>query len=736
MPGSQFGRRGANKAFVRINQVPSGDTYRVNSNTLYSNLLNTWIHLAATYDGATLKLYVNGVLENQLATTVVINQNTLPLAIGAEVNGSGGATRWLQGAMDDARVYNRALTDAEVLALLGHTITATAGANGSISPSGAVTVAHGGNQTFTITPNGGYSVANVLVDGASAGPVTAYAFTNVTANHTITATFTGANSAPNQPALNAPPDGGTGVSTSPTLDVTVSDPDSNPLTVTYYGRPVTGSDFSIVVLPDTQNYPARLNGGDETIFQAQTGWVVTNHAARNVAFVSHVGDCVNTANVTIEWDRAVTAMAALENPATTGLPYGIPYHVGVGNHDEWPNGDPTGTAIYGGYFGASRFAGRSYYGGHYDANNANHYVLFSASGLDFIAISIEYGATSVAGTLNWASDQLASNPNRRGIVISHELIGTGNPASFSGGGQAIYDALKANPNLFLMLCGHVPGEGRRSDTYNGHTVYTVLADYQGEAHGGDGWMRIMTFQPAQDQIQVATYSPTLDQYRTGASSQFSLGYDMSSPQAWQQIGANTNVPSGSSSTMVWPGLAPGTQYEWYVTVSDGQETTTSPTWTLTTAAGDTHTITASAGANGSISPSGTVVVGRSRGSDLHYRSKCWPPHLGCPRGWRDGRDGGELHVCQCDGRPYDRGKLRGEPRPSHRSPICRPRRSEAETPRAPRPGSSSHGPPSVEQPSRSIAPGSGIIRNTTTRAGSFLRPLWPTRRVPTGRLLV
>jgi hypothetical protein len=70
-----------------------------------------------------------------------------------------------------------------------HTITAGAGANGSISPSGAVTVPEGNNQGFSITPNSGYQVANVLVDGASVGAVTSYTFTNVLADHTIAASF-------------------------------------------------------------------------------------------------------------------------------------------------------------------------------------------------------------------------------------------------------------------------------------------------------------------------------------------------------------------------------------------------------------------------------------------------------------------------------------------------------------------------------------------------------------------
>ena len=68
-------------------------------------------------------------------------------------------------------------------------ITASAGANGTIAPSGTVSVDYGNNQSFTITPDAGYSVVDVLVDGSSVGAVTSYAFNNVAAAHTISATF-------------------------------------------------------------------------------------------------------------------------------------------------------------------------------------------------------------------------------------------------------------------------------------------------------------------------------------------------------------------------------------------------------------------------------------------------------------------------------------------------------------------------------------------------------------------
>ena len=77
-----------------------------------------------------------------------------------------------------------------------HTIRASAGANGIISPAGWTSVGEGGEQTFTITPDAGYAVAKVLVDGRSVGAVSSYTFRNVTQDHTIEAVFMKANGNP------------------------------------------------------------------------------------------------------------------------------------------------------------------------------------------------------------------------------------------------------------------------------------------------------------------------------------------------------------------------------------------------------------------------------------------------------------------------------------------------------------------------------------------------------------
>jgi len=88
-------------------------------------------------------------------------------------------------------------------------ITVNSGAGGTISPSSA-NVIYGGSQTFTITPDTGHSIAVVSVDGAGQGAITSYTFSNVSANHAISASFT-------INTYTVTPSAGTGGSISPLL---------------------------------------------------------------------------------------------------------------------------------------------------------------------------------------------------------------------------------------------------------------------------------------------------------------------------------------------------------------------------------------------------------------------------------------------------------------------------------------------------------------------------------------
>jgi len=279
-----------------------------------------------------------------------------------------------------------------------------------------------------------------------------------------------------------------------------------------------GADFTIIALPDTQYYAQNY----PQIFTAQTQWIVSQKDARNIVFVTHLGDIVQDADELFQWDNANTSMTVLDGPS------GVPYGLVVGNHDEDPRNDPDGTANFNLYFPYTRHASLPWYGGHYGTDNDNSYQLFSAGGMDFVIVHLEFDPDANSDVLDWADNVLTTYGNRRAIVSSHYILSKTEPGEFGPQGQAIYDALKNNANLFLMLCGHCSQlqEGRRTDVFNGNTVYALLSDYQRRSHGGDGWLRILEFSPVDNEVRVKTYSPTLDQYETDANSEFILIYDM------------------------------------------------------------------------------------------------------------------------------------------------------------------------------------------------------------------
>jgi hypothetical protein len=132
----------------------------------------------------------NGSLSGQTTQTVVHGGNGTPVT--AIPNTGFQFIRWSDGIYSNPRTDINVNSNINVTAIFGlntFTITATAGPNGSISPSGTPQVEEGGDILFTITPNTGYEVANVVVNNQSLGPMTSYLFTNVTSNQSIHATF-------------------------------------------------------------------------------------------------------------------------------------------------------------------------------------------------------------------------------------------------------------------------------------------------------------------------------------------------------------------------------------------------------------------------------------------------------------------------------------------------------------------------------------------------------------------
>lgn len=535
---------------------------------------SNWTHVAATYDSATStwKLYVNGVLD----TSKIIGNNIYPVrnsieqaAIGSALTSNNSPQGFFSGKIDEVRIWKIARTDPDILSTYTQELS-----------SGTGLIAKWG-----LGESCGTSITNTISSKTGAFFGTGPSWTKGFSLPPILSTPTPANN-------------GNSVANNTNLCVNVSDPENDNLKVRFFGRKKPSKKFTIVLLPDTQYYTAQpqgTNGGSNEIFKSETNWIVNNRAQRNIVYVGHLGDCSqNGDKFEVEWQRADTAIRPLEDQNLTGLPNGIPYGICVGNHDQTPTGNPTGTTtLYNQYFGSSRFSGRSYYGNHFGSNNDNFYDTFSVGNLDFLVIYFEYDQTTAfsapGGALDWGENLVKSYPNRNVIVLSHWVLNANSTVSFSPQGKAIYNRLKIYPNFKLMSGGHVidAGEAVRVSTYKGNTVYTIVSNYQTRANGGYGLFRIYEFNPDSSNVAVQTYSPWIDAYETDANSQFNMNVKLiTNPNyvptdTFHLIGELDNVSSGSNPCISWPSLEANSNYEWYVDVSDGENKITSPIWSFT-----------------------------------------------------------------------------------------------------------------------------------------------------------
>ncbi len=372
-------------------------------------------------------------------------------------------------------------------------------------------------------------------------------------------------SSPDAPVLMSPGDGSAGVNVSPALAAVVSNPDGGDLDVSVALRKAAAPEFTIIALPDTQHYSEAF----PHIFTAQTQWIVNNKTARNIVFVTHEGDIVEHYDDTDEWEAAYAAMHLLDGV--------VPYGMGPGNHD-------VPTSNFNATFPLSRYEGEPWYGGHYGTTNDNNYQLFSGGGMEFVIVHLTY--CPAAAIVSWADSVFKANPDRVGILTTHAYLGASAERSTHGCGstQFLWDGLALpNANLRFMLSGHVHAEARRTDIANGKPVFQILADYQDRASGGEGWLRILRFVPAENKAYIQTYSPWLNRFESDADSEFTIDFPMGG--AFGTAG-NVTVASGETASITPPALEPNTLYEWQVTVTNHSgKSRTGPVWRFTTGSG-------------------------------------------------------------------------------------------------------------------------------------------------------
>jgi PKD repeat protein len=171
-------------------QVAADSTTRVDD--------TQWHHLCGVFTVTSTsletKIYCDGILEQESIDSGLHGHtsNDAELWIGARYP---GAASQFKGLIDEVRIYEGALTAVEVHTLFTNTqsttyeLNASAGPGGTIMPSGIVHVVASGNQTFSIEPDDGFEITNLVVDGESITPTNNYTFSNVTSNHSIEAWF-------------------------------------------------------------------------------------------------------------------------------------------------------------------------------------------------------------------------------------------------------------------------------------------------------------------------------------------------------------------------------------------------------------------------------------------------------------------------------------------------------------------------------------------------------------------
>ncbi|MFI4860012.1 MAG: metallophosphoesterase [Phycisphaerales bacterium JB063] len=319
--------------------------------------------------------------------------------------------------------------------------------------------------------------------------------------------------------------------------------------------------WTLVGVGDTQVQVQTILGGQ--VFRDNMQWVADHYAQHNIAFVTQLGDIVQdggygspsspapTLNNLQQWQRADAAMSILD-----ATPVG--WGTAVGNHElDWVDvrpglvpgtnwwtganpGTPTpasGFEVWKSYFGPAttgrfddmpQFAGAA-------SNDIDTYYRYEGGDREYLHLHLQLDVPD--DSIAWAQSILDANPGVPTIISTHVFEGTlygppGNPY-LSGPGRnsanEVWDQLITdNDQVFMVLSGHT-GQRINQTRINasGNEVFTIVQDYAGDDNSGtiEGWIRLYEFDEENGVIHVRTYSPTLDEYRTGSAHEFDLPLD-------------------------------------------------------------------------------------------------------------------------------------------------------------------------------------------------------------------
>lgn len=300
--------------------------------------------------------------------------------------------------------------------------------------------------------------------------------------------------------------------------------------------PFVPGSWTLAILPDPQFYSKIFPG----LFNLQTQWLVENKQKYNITYALTLGDLTHNNN-DLQWRRASNALGRLEGT--------VPYTIVLGNHDYGPDGKAgIRTTLANNYFPPSRFANLPTFAGTMEKDRIeNNYHLFTAAGRNWLILNLEMGPRD--RTLDWANKILAKYPDHKAVIVTHTYLYSDStrydwhkkgktqewsPYSYvmaaqgTNDGEEIWQKLvKKHANIFMTINGHVLNDGTGflvSKADHGNRVNQMLINFQEGIRpiGGESWLRLLEFLPDRKTVQVKTYCPLYEKYRTDPDHNFTF----------------------------------------------------------------------------------------------------------------------------------------------------------------------------------------------------------------------
>lgn len=257
----------------------------------------------------------------------------------------------------------------------------------------------------------------------------------------------------------------------------------------------TDDTFSVVWLSDTQDMAYSRYGGA----MAKMGkWISDHRISLDIRYVFQTGDAVDNGAAPKQWKEFDTMYDQFKDD--------IPYIGAAGNHEVKKNGyleflqRPEVLAIP----ESNRFEG-----------GKSAYITFEVNSCKFIVVAIGFGVEKESA--EWVSHVLSEHKSYTAILILHDNLGQAQKFGITG--KWVFENITSkNPNVRLVLSGHVKGTNRRTDAIDDNgdgnpdrVVTQMTYDYQGYREDC-GQLRVLQFNTKTHSIIVTTFSPVTNRY--------------------------------------------------------------------------------------------------------------------------------------------------------------------------------------------------------------------------------